>query len=142
MSHRAHNALAAYTTPIIRSMKVIVREQIFVATKAHRDVSGGLVADPFLANGRYLELKTDRSRGRLWLGFSQRPLMLPANKTSDGFHVSVALSTYQRMRGDGQTRFDEVVTYHWTANDPNAKRTWPHLHIGSALVNPEARREP
>lgn len=46
------------------------------------------------------------------------------------------------MRGDGQTRFDEVVTYHWTPNDPNAKRTWPHLHIGSALIEPEARREP
>lgn len=34
------------------------------------------------------------------------------------------------------------MTYHWTPNDPNAKRTWPHLHVGSALIDPEARREP
>ncbi|MGC4105053.1 MAG: hypothetical protein QM753_01705 [Thermomicrobiales bacterium] len=51
-------------------------------------------------------------------------------------------SVYQIFRGDGRSQFDEVLTYHWTPNDPYAKRTWPHLHVGSAFVDAEARREP
>lgn len=68
--------------------------------------------------------------------------MEPTKDDPQAFEVIIQSATYQLFRGDGGSRFDEVVTYHWTPNDPHAKRAWPHLHIGSTLVDPEARREP
>lgn len=143
MRTTASATLNGYATPIVQALKAIVREPVFVSTKPHPHIPVGLGADILIARDRYIELKTDRTRGRLWLGFRQSLFVEPHTSSSDDtFAIVLHISTYQLMRGDGQTRFDEVVTYHWTPNDPNAKRTWPHLHIGSALIAPDARREP
>lgn len=80
---------------------------------------------------------------QFWLRLRQTVIVQPRiHAAKADYHVTLDSYAYQLLRGDRRTSFDEVVTYHWTPSDPNAKRTWPHLHIGSALVDPEARREP
>jgi hypothetical protein len=76
------------------------------------------------------------------MGFQQSIRVAAEPHTNVPFAVSMLSVTYQLLAGDGRTRLDEVVTYHWTPNDPAAKRSWPHLHIGSAFIDPAARREP
>ncbi|MGC4190228.1 MAG: hypothetical protein QM589_03215 [Thermomicrobiales bacterium] len=142
MKPDAHRALLAHTTPIIRAIKVIVREQILVSTKPVPNIPSALGADLILAGGRPLELRTDHRRGRLWLGFRQSLIVQSHPEGHDSYLVVMTSTTYQLFRGDERSKFDEVVTYHWTPNDPNAKRTWPHLHVGSAFIDIEARREP
>lgn len=142
MSHSAHAALSAYTTPIIRAIKTIIRSHVIVSINPVPDVPGGLDAGLRLAAGPYVEVKTDRSRGYLWIGCRQSVQVIPGNHAGDPVAVSISSVTYQLLAGDGRTRFDEIVAYHWTPNDPTAKRSWPHLHIGSAFIDPAARREP
>ncbi len=36
----------------------------------------------------------------------------------------------------------DVVAYHWTPFDPQAKQTAPHLHIGSSFIERDHRRAP
>jgi hypothetical protein len=95
-----------------------------------------------MAPGPYGEVKTGPGRGRLWIGCRHRVRVVSRGHASDEFEVEVVSVTYQLLAGDGKSRLDEIVTYHWTPNDLAAKRSWPHLHIGSAFIDPAARREP
>lgn len=142
VSNSAGSALDESMAPIIRALKVIVRAHLLVTTERHPGFPGGLIAELRMAPGPWCEVQTARGRGRLWIGCRQRVRVLPGDRADAPFRVEVVSATYQILSGDGQTRLEEIVSYHWTPDDPTAKRTWPHLHIGSAFIDPAARREP
>jgi hypothetical protein len=79
---------------------------------------------------------------QLWLRFRVSLLFVSTPDASVAVDVIQNSYSFQLFLGDGRTQFDEIVAYHWTPNDPTAKRSWPHLHIGSAFIDSAARREP
>ncbi|MGC4189818.1 MAG: hypothetical protein QM589_01110 [Thermomicrobiales bacterium] len=115
-------------------------EQVFVSLSPQDGVPRSFIAAVRTPQSHPVRLVTNDRSNRLWLRVMVSLLVVtsvPADSAiaSNGY-------TFQLYRGDGRTRFDEIVAYHWTPNDPTAKRTWPHLHIGSAFIDPAARREP
>jgi len=144
VNRRVQDALDAHTRPIIRAVKAIVAEQVFVTLSPHASDPTARVAEISSPQGRPFRLKTEGRADRLWLRcrVSLRVPLPPKSDSPDAVEITVDSYAYQLFRGDGQTRLDEVVAYHWTPNDPAAKRSWPHLHVGSAFLDPVARREP
>jgi len=142
VNRRAQDALDAYTTPIIRAIKTIAVEQVFVSFSPQPSDSKVRVAEISSPQRRPLKLRTSERSTRLWLRFRVSLLIVEQADAPDTVGIELDSYSFQLFRGDGQARFDEIVTYHWTPNDLAAKRSWPHLHIGSAFIDPAARREP
>jgi len=139
MSKTAVLALEAHLDALFHIFGCVVHQRPQWQFPGARLRSGSAVYVMF-PNGAPIRLSTGSARHPLWM-LVQETVVLHQH-FDHSWHTTLDNYTYQLFRGDGQSRFDEIVTYHWTPNDPGARRAWPHLHIGSTFIDPGARREP
>lgn len=119
-------AIDSYSRPIRDSLACVASNPMFTYQDAGVDLALalGLLGPPLeLSRGSGLH-----DLPALFLSVQHRYIVLQSGPRS--FEVATLAWTYQVLDEDGA----EVLVFHW---DPRGVRDFPHLHVGSVLLDPQ-----
>jgi len=126
-----------FTSPIKTAVACILRQPLSVYTQDGYEIGKSIALSTTDLDSQPVKTRN----GTLWIVIAISGKLIEDERQDRGpYRVTTTQYTFSISEDEEQSR--EILSYHWTPNADEGQRTFPHLHIGRAILDSKYRSDP